>query len=379
MRRPQGDIPYRQDGYPHVAPQYPGVDMQHRFPHGMGEDQRVQRPVDPIPHQARSLAMRCPGDDIPLLGNLQKVPPGLAESHVSRRIRTGQTFLSEPLISLNSLSSHDAKNSVAAGRHNFSNVDFNQKVFPNHPLDREYLTLPSMQGVPNQKLGGGNIVGGLSSSRAPMTPRGPIHAAEKGPEDALAEEVLPMNRGGMGQVFDARQGQRRYQNVHGLRQMPREVGEPNQIYSGVPEAQSNPNLLYRQGPEFFHQQQQFRPDERDQVFRTDMQRDGFYQPLSVPNPELTERGFPIQHPPTRNPDISLSAPIPSIGVDRSRSGGVIDPRAQSSQLNLSVQKNDDQLNQPGLEESARNPDDGRFALENILMTHKNTGEQNGQS
>lgn len=364
--------------------------QQHRFnPHNLGDDQRFQRPVDLVPHQARSLAMRCPGDDIPLLGNPQKVPlSGHPDSHVSRRIRSGQAILSEPLLNLNSLQSHDGKNPVAQGRHNFSNMDFNQKVFPNHTLDREYLTLPSMQGVSNPKIGMGNMAGGLASSRAPSTPRGPLHVSEKATDDSLPEEVLPINRGAMGQVYDTRQGTRRYPNVHGLRQMPRDITELNQIYPGVAEVQRNPNLLYRQGQDFFQPQQQFRPEERDQVFRTDMQRgETFYQPHTVPGQEL-ERGFPLQHQQdinrlqpgtTRNQDqLSPSAPIPGIGVDRSRPSG-IDPRTQASHLNLSAQKPEDHLTQPGLEEATRNPDDGRFAIENILMTHKNTGEQNGQS
>lgn len=378
-RRSQGDGMFKPDGYAQSQiptapfPQSGQFDMHGRlnaqgFTQG---DPRFPRQAEHVSYQARSLAMRSAGDDIPLLGNAQRPQssfPG-QESQASRRIRGGQAVLCEPLINFNSFTPQDNRAPGPPARQPYGNpTEFHQKLFPNQHVDRDHFTLPSMQGIPLQKTNHNSN----TNHRAPSRPqtvdnrvsRNPNHHL---PDEALSEDVLSLNRNVGSQSMDARQPARRYQNVHGLRQhqYPSEQAQ-GQIYPSVPDTSINSGLLYSRGQEFFQPQGQFRPDDRGQILSHDATRgQKFVQSLAT-SPPGEDRGFPQHH----------------LDVQRGQAvGGLVEQQShpnfrrsvESQQLRLQKSEEHVNVNTTHFEESNRHPDDGRLALDNILMQHKNTG------
>lgn len=372
-RRPQGDMfkpdTYLQSQIPTAPfPQGGQFDMQGRLnAQGLSQgDPRFPRQADHVSYQARSLAMRSPGDDIPLLGNAQRPQssfPG-PESQTSRRMR-GQAVLCEPLINFNSFGAQDNRNPGPPVRQPYGNLaEFHQKVFPNQLLDRDHFTLPSMQGIPVQKPNhNGNTNHRASPRLQTVDNRGPRHPTHL-PDDALSEDVLSLNRNG-GQNMDARQPTRRYQNVHGFRQYPSDQAQ-NQMYAGVPDTSINSGLLYNRGPEFFQPHGQFRPDDRGQILNHDTGRGPKFVQSLATSPPGEDRGFP-SHPLDVHRGQAVSGLVEQPSHPNLRRG------VESQQLRL--QKTDEHVNvnTNHFEESNRHPDDGRLALDNILMQHKSTG------
>lgn len=344
-------------------------------------DPRYSRQTEHVSYQARSLAMRSPGDDIPLLGSAQRPPQSsfpIPETHPSRRLRGGQAVLCEPLINFNSLGGQDNKFSPAIPRQPYGNpVEFQQKVFPNHPVERDHFTLPSVQGIPVQRP---NPISSNMNHRAPTRPpvldnrgaRGSTHL----PEDALPEEVLSLNRNAVA-PFDPRQNSRRFQNVHGLRQYSSDQAQP-QIYTGIPDTSG---LLYRQGQELFQQQTQFRQDDRAHLLNHDPNRGQKFAQTLAASPPGDDRGFPShQLDVQRGQAVSVlveqqqhSTLRRGLEDDRTRQLAM-DGRVEPQNLRQ-LQKNEEHVNvnTTQFEDSNRPQDDGRLALDTILMQHKNTG------
>lgn len=385
-KRSQGDGVFKSDNYsqsqlPSTSlPSGAQFDIQNRINSQSltQSDPRYPRQTEPVSYQARSLAMKSPGDDIPLLGTTQRPPQSsfpIPETHPSRRLRGGQAVLVEPLVTFNPLAGQENRYQPSVPRHPYgSPVDFQQKLFTSNSVDRDHAALPSVQGMPPQRPYPSSNTNYRQSSRPPVLDNRGIRASTQLSDDALPEEVLALNRNAVA-PFDPRQNSRRFPNAPGMRQYS---SDQPQIYPGMPDATG---LLYRQGQELFHQQAQFRQDERGGLISNDPGRGQKYgQSLPVP-PTGDDRGFPSHH----------------LDVQRGHAVSVLDEQQQHSTLRRGLEedrarqlamdgrvdphnlrhlhKHDDHVNvnTAQFQDHNRSQDDGRLALDNILMQHKNTG------
>lgn len=347
-----------------------------------------QKNTEQSPHQARSLAMKCPGDDIPLLGNAPK--PG---SHFStpdmltaRRFRPGQALLCEPLVNMNSFQTPERRLSTQTSSGAGATAQYVSQVDVNHhsqAVDRQQYQLPSMQGMPNEKQFTGSSIRFRAASRPDMVdgriPRSAAQAQEKAPDEPLAEDVLSLNRPAI-DPGDSRHVDRRYQNVHGMRLTGRELNDQNQMYGNEPEAHGTSGLMYKhpeahgtsgimykQNPDMFSIHQQYRNDRDHLIGQDALRRDKLGHAIADPNHHDARSGFHTQQQQTlsRQPEPSR---LSEQAVHPYRNGMDGD-RFRHSQYRQ-LQKPVDHVPATAFEESNRHPDESRYALENILMQHK---------
>lgn len=347
------------------------------------EEQKTQRPSEHSLHQARSLAMKCPGDDIPLLGNSSKPNASLSntETHASRRLRAGPALLCEPLVNFSTFQNAEVRPQPNPFRgHHGNPVDFNQtqKLFPDHS-DRDQYTLPSMHGMQNQRPVYATASVKLQSRSDVMDGRMGMHTGQpydKLHEEPLADDVLSLNRAAIAHNSEPRDIDRRYSNIQGPRHIARDVTDQTQIYNPMQDTHAHPGLLYKPTHELYpvHQQHhQFRSDDRDQGFEHDTSRRlrlnqtmvdpshdhfrAYSQPLDVQRQHAG--GRPLE-------------PMSSIrnGFDGDRMRNIAsDNRVVQSHM-AHLQKHDDEVSATPYEDSNRHPDESRFALENLLMQRK---------
>lgn len=349
-------------------------------------DLRGQKSSDPVPHQAHSLAMRCPGDDIPLLGNNQRMQQphyNLQDPATStQRFRMPPTVLSQPLISFNGLNSRDGKTRPLSSRPLFGNVaDANHRTFPGVSADRDQYTLPSMHGVPGQAALQSTIPNQRTDARPQVSD--PVQARpglefQGRTQEAMPEDVVALNRGGgVIQDLDGRHGTNTYSQWGGTRAMRPTSGN---TYSDTLDSQAPQHIAYGNSQDFFVQQHTFRTDDRNTT-TAGLKYNGVHN--SVHN----DKGYPDTQP-IMTPGHSATAGL----------GAFMDPNSAQAQYRQQNAKpraapigSDGRMSlmQVGalhpvrevdeapahLGESNRPSDDGRFTIENILMQHKN-GAQN---
>eukprot|EP00177_Eucheuma_denticulatum_P008199 GFKZ01014923.1.p1 GENE.GFKZ01014923.1~~GFKZ01014923.1.p1 ORF type:complete len:488 (+),score=25.61 GFKZ01014923.1:72-1466(+) len=359
-------------------------------------DPGPEKSTEQSPHQARSLAMKCPGDDIPLLGNAPKTGAHFSapDMHAMRGFRPGQALLCEPLVNMNSFHTPVRRLSTQTSSAAAPTPQFVTHVDVNHHaqnVDREQYQLPSMQGVATQKQFTGASIRFRSAprhdTRDARIPRGPVQAQEKPPDEPLAEDVLSLNRPAIDHG-DLRRGDRRQPIAHGMRFTGRELNDQNQMqnqmhshmqshmqgqiqnqmYGSEAEAHGNSGLMYKQNQDMFPIHQQYRHD-RDHVTGQDtLRRDKTGH--SAPDPNHHERAFHSQQQQhtfgrTLEPSRISEQPL------HTYRNGIDGDRFRHPQFRQ-VQKPVENVTATTFEESHRHPDESRYALENILMQHKTT-------
>lgn len=340
-------------------------------PHALPTEQRGPKSVDHVLHQAHPLTMRCPGDDIPLLGNTQRPQASynFPDPQGSQRLGIGQALLNEPLINLGTVPSQDPRYQRAPIRQGLVGgaVDFNQKVFPGYGIDREQVSLPSMNGIPGQQqvaypgeTGSARRASQLDLSSHPTG----LSSVTKGAEGGCTEDVISLRTNFIPEL-DARQGASRYQNIQTLRQ-----GRPDaaQQFSESLDGQGTTAYTYPQSHELFPGHSQVRQDDRI-AFDESRARD------ALPTSDAIvggKSGINLGRYMEQAPE-GMQRP----GEDRGKgTEGLSSSRVEvihSGQLHRTPA----QSSSGHLEESGRQEDDGRFAIDSILMQHKNgRGHQN---
>lgn len=370
----------------HLYGQPPGHDFQSRqLIQGIPQGADHRRKSEPVLHQAHSLAMRCPGDDIPLLGSVhrggQQSPYNFSETaQASNRVRMGQTLLSEPLVNFGGVASQDQK---GFRRRSYGNVvDVTQKVFPDPSNDRDQGALPSVHGISNQSLGQLVVPAQRVASHAQQMETQVSRSFanfQRTSENAPTEEVIPLNRGAFIQDLEVRPGLPRYQNMQSMRQVR---NDQTQSYPEGMEGPATTAYAYPQHQDFFPLPQQFRNDERDNALRIEEGRRQSFSETLGGNPEA-EKCFPSTQGDVggaHKSHLTLGRYVGQHGdnaarlrMDKSAAGPLkMESRGDIVQVGH-LPHITDQVNSGHLDDSNRPSDDGRFAIENILMQHKNSG------
>lgn len=327
--------------------------------------------------------MKCPDDDIPLLGNSAKPASSLssADLHASRQFRPGQALLCEPLVNFSKFHTSEARPQLNSFRNPQPNhVDFaqTQKLFPEHP-DRDQYTLPSMHGMQNQRLVHAPPAykpqprSDIADSRIPVnTPQ----QYEKIHDEPLVEDVLSLNRTAIPNHQDSREVDRRYSNTQGARHPARDITEHTQMYNPMQDTQAHSGLLYKPSHDFYQvqQQQQFRADDRDQGYVHDAsRRHRLVHTMGDPNQDHF-RGY-SQPQDVQRYQVGGRALEPTVhirnvfDVDRVRGIAASDNRMVHGAVSH-LHKPEDEVSATPYEEPNRHPDESRYALENLLMQRK---------
>lgn len=366
-----------------LSPSYQNPNNRFNAPGHLQEEQRTQRPSEHSLHQARSLAMKCPGDDIPLLGNSSKPNASLinTETHASRRLRAGPALLCEPLVNFSTFQSSEPRLQRNAFRSSQGNhVDFNQtqKLFPEHS-DRDQYALPSMHGMQNQRPVHGEAGFKLQSRPDGMDGRIGVSTGQtydKLHDEPLADDVLSLNRAAIAHNSEPRELDRRYSNVQGPRLFARDVADHTHMYNPMQDTQAHPGILYKPTHELYpvHQQQhQFRSGDRDQGFDHDSTRRHRLNPtMNDPSQDhfrAYSQQLDVQHQHISGRPLEPMSNIRN-GFDGDRMRNITtDNRIMHNHM-THLQKHDDEYSATPHEDPNRHPDDSRFTLESLLMQRK---------
>lgn len=330
--------------------------------------------------------MRCPGDDIPLLGNTSR-PPQIqpayhnlaADPANSHRLRLAPALLSEPLINFGALPPQDhtrapnpiVLNSAVHQRQPYGMVDFSQKMFDHSAVDRaDHLTLPSMNGAgaAAQHHHPSALHAQPLGRSQPLDPVAHPGFTFNRPHDqsALPEDMIPVHRSTvLGELETTsrpvvpryhHQTMQTIQGVQSVQGMP--LVRPRE-YSDPLDAQTSPTFSYTQGEVFGQQQQTAVPVSANTT----------QQPTS----------FRVVTADERREDANKDRKFESTSVDGDGGtkgiGRYLDSQADGFRADEQAQG--EGRNEQQTAEEVNRPDDGRFAIENILMQHKNNVASGG--